>query len=305
MELVGVLIAAALVAGTPLLLAGLGLLVTERAGVVNLGAEGMMLGGAFAAFAAGHASGQPWIGFTAGIAVGTVMGALFGLFALTLRANQYASGLAITLLATGLSAHVGKAWIGTPLPWAVAPLLDRLGDVPLIGPALLSQTAPVYFAVIACATIAIGLEKSRAGLVLRAIGESPQAAYRCGLPVSASRWLAVLFGGAMCGLAGAFVALVCTPTWSEAMVGGRGWIALALTTIATWRPWRLLAGAYLVGAVTIVQFHLQSRGVPIASQWLAMLPYLATILVLVLISRRPDWIRRNMPAALGRQFVAD
>lgn len=305
MELVGVLIGAALVAGTPLLLAGLGLLAAERAGVVNLGGEGMMVAGALAAFAAARAGDQPWIGFAAGIAAGLVLAMVFGSLALTLRAGQLASGLGVTLFAGGLAAWIGQPWLGSRLPFELAPVWADVPYVPVAGAALLSHTAPVYFAAVACALLAWVLARTRAGLVWRAVGESPQSAYRCGLPVAGVRWLGVLFSGVMCGLAGAFIVLAGNPAWNPAIIGGRGWIALALTAFAGWRPWRLLVGAYLVGAVVSLAIHLPVFGVRIATPWLAMLPYLATIAALVLVSRRPDWIRRNMPAALGREFVPD
>jgi simple sugar transport system permease protein len=296
------LIAAALASGTPLVLAGLGLLLNEKAGVLNLGAEGMMLVAAIAGFAAAFHTGEVAMGFLAGAAAGAGMAAVFGLLVIWLNTNQYATGLALSLFGTGFSAFVGVSMVGKKLEDQTPNAVPLLADIPFIGPAFFQLHPMVYGAMALAAMLAWFLYRSRAGLVLRAVGESPAAAHALGYPVRRIRFAAVLAGGALCGLAGAFLSVIYAPLWVQGLVAGRGWIALALTAFATWRPARVLLGAYLFGGVTMMQFALQSAGVQIPSQWLAMLPYLATIVVLVLISRNPVWIRVNMPASLGKPF---
>lgn len=302
MNEVALLIAATIASGTPLALAGLGLLLNEKAGVVNLGAEGMMLVAAIAGFAAAFHSGSEWIGFGAGALGGMAMAALFGGLVIWLNTNQYATGLALSLFGGGLSAFVGIGYVGRKLADHRAFEVPGLAQVPFLGDALFKQHPLAYVAVLL--TLAIGwfLYRSRAGLILRSVGEAPESAHALGFHVRWIRLGAVIAGGALCGVAGAFLSVVYAPLWVEGLVSGRGWIALALTTFATWRPARVLAGAYLFGGVTMLQFHLQGEGVQIPSQVLTMLPYLATILVLVLISRNPVWIRVNMPGALGKPF---
>ena len=302
MEALALLVAATLNAGTVLALAGLGLLINERAGIVNLGAEGMMLVAAIAGFATAALTGSDLLAFAAGIGAGALMAAAFGVLVIWLNTNQYATGLALSLFGAGFSAFVGieftQAKLDARADWAV-PLLS---EVPLLGPALFRQHPMVYLAVALALGLGWFLWRSRAGLVLRAVGESPESAHALGVPVRAIRLAAVVTGGALCGLAGAYISVIYTPLWVEGMVAGKGWIALALTTFATWRPGRILLGAYLFGGVTMLQFHLQGEGVQVASQLLTMLPYLATIVVLVAISRNAAWIRANMPASLGKPF---
>jgi ABC-type uncharacterized transport system permease subunit len=296
------LIAAALVAGTPLALAGLGLLINERAGVLNLGAEGMMLVAAVAGFAVAFTTGSDTLAFVAGAAAGAVLAAGFGLLVIWLNTNQYATGLALSLFGYGFSAFVGVAYVGQKLSDRQVLEVPGLAQIPFVGPALFKQHPMVYLTIVLTAALIWFLYKSRAGLVLRAIGESPESAHALGYKV---RWLrlgAVMVGGALCGLAGAFLSVVYAPLWVEGLTAGRGWIALALTTFATWRPIRVLLGAYLFGGVTMLQFAMQGAGVEIASQFLAMLPYIATIVVLALISRNAAFIRINMPASLGKPF---
>ena len=302
MEVYALLFAATLNAGTVLALAALGLLINEKAGVVNLGAEGMMLCAAIAGFATVVTTGSDWLGFTAGALAGAVLAAAFGVLVIWLNTNQYATGLALSLFGVGLSAFVGINFVQAKLPERTPFNAFGLGDMPIIGPALFRQHPLVYGAMLLALGLVWFLYRTRAGLVLRAVGESPQSAHALGYPVRLIRLGAVVFGGAMCGLAGAYLSLVYTPLWVEGMVAGKGWIALALTTFATWRPGRILLGAYLFGGVTMLQFHLQAQGVQIPSQVLSMLPYLATIVVLALISRNPTWIRVNMPASLGKPF---
>jgi simple sugar transport system permease protein len=296
------LIAAALLAGTPLALAGLGLLINERAGVLNLGAEGMMLVAAVSGFAVALGTGSDTLAFLAGAAAGALLAAAFGLLVIWLNTNQYATGLALSLFGYGFSAFVGVGYVGKKLGERAPFEIPGLADLPFVGTALFRQHPMVYGAVLLTLAAMWFLYRSRAGLVLRAIGESPESAHALGYRVRWIRLAAVVVGGAACGVAGAFLSVVYAPLWVEGLVAGRGWIALALTTFATWRPIRVLLGAYLFGGVTMLQFHLQGEGVQVASQLLAMLPYLATIAVLAAISRNAAFIRINMPASLGKPF---
>lgn len=289
-------VVATLSAGTPLALAALGLLVNERAGVVNLGSEGMMLLGALAGFAMARAMHGAWIGFAAGALAGAVFAAFLALLIVWLDANQYAAGLGMTLFGAGLSTMLGTREVGHAL-------IDG-GDsgIAVLGP-ILGRLHPLALCVpVLAVAMHLALQRTRAGLVLRAVGESPQAAHALGYPVRRIRLAALVVGGALCGLAGAYLSEVAAPMWSQGMSAGRGWIALALTTFATWRPMRVLLGAYLFGAITALQFRLQGMGVDVPAQLLAMMPYLATIAVLCAMSVRPAWVRANMPASLGRAF---
>jgi general nucleoside transport system permease protein len=296
------LIAATLASGTPLAIAGLGLLLNEKAGVLNLGAEGMMLVAAIAGFAAALTTGSDTLAFVAGAAAGGLLAAAFGALVIWLNTNQYATGLAVSLFGYGFSAFVGVEYVGKKLAERSAFEVPGLADIPFIGPALFKQHPMVYIAIGLTFALIWFLYRSRAGLVLRSIGESPESAHALGYKVRWIRLAAVVSGGALCGVAGAFLSVVYAPLWVEGLVAGRGWIALALTTFATWRPIRVLLGAYLFGGVTMLQFALQGAGVDVSSQLLAMLPYVATIVVLALISRNPAWIRINMPASLGKSF---
>jgi general nucleoside transport system permease protein len=293
------LIAATLNAGTVLAIAALGLLINERAGIVNLGAEGMMLVAAVAGYAASVHSGSDLLAFVAGAAAGALLAAIFGVLVIWLNTNQYATGLALSLFGVGLSAFIGQPYTRERLSERVQFEVPVLADIPFIGPALFKQHPMVWVAI---GLMIWWLQKSRSGLVLRAVGESPESAHALGYPVRWIRLAAVVAGGALCGVAGAYLSTVYTPLWVEGMTAGRGWIALALTTFATWRPARVLLGAYLFGGVTMLQFHLQGVGVQVPSQLLVALPYLATIVVLVLISSNAAWIRANMPASLGKPF---
>lgn len=302
MDTYALLLASTLNAGTVLALAALGELIAERAGVLNLGVEGMMLCAAIAGFATAVVTGSDTLGFVAGMAAGMFLSAIFGWLVIWLRSNQYATGLALMLFGTGLSAFVGVNFVQASLHSRPRFNGFGLGDIPLIGPALF-RLHPLAYGVIALAFVMIWwLYRTRAGLLLRSIGESPDVANALGYPVRRIRLAAVMFGGAMSGLAGAYLSLVYTPLWTEGMVAGRGWIALALVVFGTWRPMRVLLGAYLFGGVTMLQFYLQGESVPIRSEFLAMSPYIATIVVLAIISRNATWIRINMPASLGKIF---
>ena len=302
MEAIALLLHDTLNAGTVLAFAALGLLINERSGIVNLGSEGMMLVAAITGFAVGVHTGNDWIAFAAGAAAGAVMAAAFGALVIWLNTNQYATGLALTLFGTGFSAFVGINYTKETLPERGHAFIPGLVDIPFIGPILFRQHPMVYAAIALTIGLAWFLYRSRAGLVLRAVGESPESAHALGYPVRRIRMIAVVVGGALCGVSGAYLSLVYTPLWVEGMVAGKGWIAVALTTFATWRPARVLLGAYLFGFVTMLSYFLQTIGVQVPSQFLAMLPYLATIVVLVLISRNKAFIRINMPASIGKPF---
>ena len=302
MESYALLLAATLNAGTVLALASLGLLINEKAGVLNLGAEGMMLCAAVSGFACVVYTGSDALGLLAGMGAGALMAAIFGSLVIWLGTNQYATGLALSLFGAGFSAFAGIAYVQEKLPERASYAIAWLSDIPLLGPALFRQHPMVYATMAFCLGLIWWLERSRNGLVLRSVGESPESAHALGYPVRRIRLAAVVAGGALCGLSGAYISVVYTPLWVEGMVAGKGWIALALTTFATWRPARVLMGAYLFGGVTMLQFHLQGAGVDVPSQLLTALPYLATIVVLALISRNPAWIRINMPASLGKPF---
>ncbi len=302
MNELALLIAATLSAGTPLALAGLGLLINEKVGVVNLGAEGMMLMAAVVGFAVGFHTGNPWLAFAAGAVAGALGAALFGLLVIWLNTNQYATGLAISLFGGGFSAFVGVAYVGKKLDIQLNYAVPGLSELPFVGPALFKQHPMVYLTFLAALAIAWFFGRTRTGLVLRSVGESPESAHGLGYRVRLMRMACVMAGGALCGVAGAYLSVVYAPLWVEGMVAGRGWIALALTVFATWRPVRLLLGAYLFGGVTMLQLQLQGMGVDVPAPIMSMLPYLATVVVLVLISRNPGWIRRNMPASMGKPF---
>ena len=302
MNEIALLIAATLSSGTPLALAGLGLLINEKVGVVNLGAEGMMLIAAVVGFAAAFHSGSAVIAFAAAAAAGALTAGLFGALVIWLNTNQYATGLAVSLFGGGFSAFVGVGYIGKTLEGRSMHSVPLLGDLPFVGPALFQQHPIVYLTIIFTLAIGLFFSKTRTGLVLRSVGENPESAHALGYPVRWLRLWCVMAGGALCGLGGAYISVVYAPLWAEGMISGRGWIALALTVFATWRAARLLLGAYLFGGVTMLQLALQGAGVDVPSQFMSMLPYLATIVVLVLISSNPQWIRLNMPSSLGKPF---
>ena len=299
------ILVAAVAAGTPMVFAALGELVTEKSGVLNLGVEGMMLMGAVTGFAVASQTGNPWLGAVAGMAAGAAMALIFAVLTLNLMANQVASGLALTLFGIGLSAFLGKPYESVSLVVAPPPAIPLLSQIPVVGPLLFNYHLLVYVSWALFAAIAWFLYKSRAGLVLRSIGESPESAHAIGYPVIRIRYLATLFGGAMAGLGGAYLSEFYAPLWVEGMTAGRGWIALALVVFATWRPARVMIGAYLFGGVTIAQFFAQGAGVSIPSQFLSSLPYLATIIVLVFISRNLATIRLNAPVSLAKSYRPD
>jgi ABC-type uncharacterized transport system permease subunit len=305
MGLAEAIILAVLAASTPLLLAAAGELVAERAGVLNLGVEGMMIMGAACGFAGAYMTGSTFVGALCGLVAGAALSAVFAMLTLGLAVNQVATGLALTILGVGLSGLVGAGFVGERVVPAPHLYIPGLTDIPFAGRILFGQDPFVYLSVALVAGIWWFLYRTRAGLELRAIGDNHASAHALGYPVLRKRTLAVLFGGACAGLGGAYLPLAYTPFWISGMTAGRGWIALALVVFASWQPVRLLAGAYLFGAVTILQLHAQGAGVGIPSQFMSSLPYLATILVLVVISRARGLAGAAAPASLGTVFVPD
>jgi simple sugar transport system permease protein len=301
-DLLVALLAGTVTAATPLVFAALGELIAEKSGVLNLGVEGMMLMGAIAAFAGATTSGSLALGVVCGALAGAGMATLFGVLALTLLANQVATGLALTIFGTGLSAFVGQGYVSLTLIGMQPIAVPGLSHIPVLGQVLFTQNALVYLSLLAFGVTHWFLYRTKAGLVLRAVGESPESAHAVGYRVVRIRYLATLLGGALAGVAGAYLAVAYTPMWVENLAAGRGWIAVALVVFATWRPERVLAGAYLFGGVTILQLHAQALGLAVPSQLLSALPYLATIGVLVVISRDVQTIRGNAPASLGKPF---
>lgn len=305
MDMLQAILLTVITAATPLVIAASGELVAERSGVLNLGVEGMMIMGAVCAFAATHMTGSPYLGILAGIASGAIFSLLFGFLTLTLVTNQVATGLALTILGLGVSGMLGESFVGLPGIKLQPIVFPVLSEIPFIGPLLFRQDLIFYMSIALVFGISWFLFKSRAGLKIRAIGDNHASAHALGINVIRTRYLAVMFGGACAGLAGAQLSLVYTPQWVENMSAGRGWIALALVVFASWRPWRLLAGGYLFGAVTIGQLHAQAFGIGVPSQLLSALPYLATIVVLVIISHNRRTTLINTPASLGKSFVPD
>ena len=304
MELVEAIILSVLAASTPLLIAATGELVTERSGVLNLGVEGMMIVGAACGFGGAWLSGSIFVGALCGIAAGTLMSLIFAVMTLGLAVNQVATGLALTILGVGLSGLIGAGFVGeriTPAPHLHIP---GLTDIPLIGRVVFGEDAFVYVSLALIIGVWWFLYRTRAGLVLRACGDNHTSAHALGYPVLRIRMYAVMFGGGCAGLAGAYLPLAYTPFFIPGMTAGRGWIALALVVFASWLPARLVVGAYLFGAVTILQLHAQGAGIGIPSQFMSALPYLATVIVLVLLSRARSG-GSTAPAALGTVFVPD
>lgn len=294
-----------IIAATPLLLAATGELVAERSGVLNLGVEGMMLVGAVVAFATASATGSPVLAVAAGAGAGLVMALIFAVIALSLLANQAATGLALTIFGIGASGLIGQGFVGIALDPLGKLAIPGVSDSSLLGRILLRHDAMVYLALALAGAVAWFLARTRAGLALRAVGDNHDSGHALGYNVVAIRYAATLFGGACAGLAGAYLSLAYTPMWAENMTAGRGWIALALVVFATWKPGRVVAGAYLFAAVTQLQFYGQDWGWPIPSQFLAMAPYVATILALVIISRDVNLTKANAPACIGRPFRAE
>jgi simple sugar transport system permease protein len=289
---------------TPLLLAATGELITEKSGVLNLGVEGMMLVGAIAGFAVTHHTDSVLLGVIASIGAGMGISFIFGFLTLTLQANQVASGLALTIFGRGFSALVGAGYVGIAGPTLPKLSHSFLLDIPFFGPVIFGQDCLIYFSFIILALTGWFLYKSHLGLILRAVGDSHDAAHAIGYPVIKIRYCATLFGGAMAGLAGAYMSLSYSPLWAEDMTAGRGWIALALVVFAAWRPIWLLIGSYLFGSIMYLSLYVQGLGISIPSQFVSALPYVGTVIVLVIISRDRRRIRLNQPASLGKPFHA-
>jgi ABC-type uncharacterized transport system permease subunit len=292
-------------ASTPLLLAAIGELVVERSGVLNLGIEGMMVMGAVTGFAASYVTGSPWLGVLAAVLAGVATSMLFGLLTQTLMTNQVATGLAITLLGLGLSGLIGSGFVGLPGVKLTSVSIAGLTDLPYVGRLVFGQDPLVYVSVILTLGVAYMLKHTRVGLIIRAVGQNHHSAHALGYRVVTVRYACIAFGGATSGLAGAYLSLVYTPQWIENMTAGRGWIALALVVFSTWLPARLAAGAYLFGGVWILGLYAQGMGIGIPAQLLSSLPYVTTILALVIISTNRRLSVINTPASLGQGFVPD
>ena len=305
MEFVEAVILTIITASTPLLLAASGELVVERAGVLNLGVEGMMIVGAACGFAGAYLTGSIAVGALCGILAGMALSAVFAALTLGLAANQVASGLALTILGVGLSGLIGAGYVGQKIAGAANLYIPFITDIPLVGKILFGQDAFVYLSVALVIGIWYFLYRTRPGLILRAVGDNHASAHALGYPVLRIRFLAVLFGGACAGLGGAYLPLAYTPFWVSGMTAGRGWIALALVVFASWLPFRLMIGAYLFGGITILQLHAQGLGFGIPSQLMSSLPYLATVIVLVVISGLRGRAGSPAPASLGLAFVPD
>ncbi|MDV4143525.1 MULTISPECIES: ABC transporter permease [Shimia] len=294
------LVASLMVAATPLLLAAIGELVVERSGVLNLGVEGMMITGAIAGFAVSVETGSPYVGVLAAAVAGAALSFLFAFLTQFALANQVASGLALTLFGLGLSALMGQGYVGIRPPAMTRLDIPVLSDLPVVGPILFGHDPILYFGLLLTAAVWAFLKFTRGGLILRAVGENHDAAHALGYSVIRVRVLAILFGGACAGVGGAYISLIRVPQWTEGMTAGIGWIALALVVFASWKPWRVLLGAYLFGGINVLQLNLQAAGVAIPVEYLAMSPYLITILVLVIMSAD----KSGAPASLGRSFHA-
>ncbi len=298
------LLAALVVASTPILLAAIGELVVEKAGVLNLGVEGMMITGAICGFAVAVETGNPVIGFAGGALGGAALSLIFAVLTQYLLSNQVATGLALTLFGLGLSAMIGQSYSGIQPPSTRDLNFGPLADIPVIGPVVFTHDWVVYTSLILVVAVWYVLTRTRAGLILRAVGENHDAAHALGYKVVRVRFLAIAFGGACAGLGGAYLSLVRVPQWTEGMTAGAGWIALAIVVFGAWKPGRVLLGAYLFGGISVLQLNLQAAGVKVPVEFLSMSPYLITILVLVIISADRSRAALNAPASLGRSFHA-
>ena len=289
-------------AATPLVFAAVGEVVVEKAGVLNLGVEGMMIIGAIAAFGTAISTGNEVLAILAGAGAGVLLAVIFGVLTVYLQSNQVATGLALTIFGLGLSALIGHSYVGKTFGGLAKLNIPWLSEIPVIGPVLFGHDALVYFSVVSVGIVAWVLTRTRIGLLIRAVGENHDAAHSIGYSVTMVRMGAIMFGGAMAGIGGAYLSVAYTPLWVENMTAGRGWIALALVVFASWKPWRAFFGAYLFGGITIIQLYAQGMGVEVSAQFLSMLPYIATIVVLVVISRDSARARLNAPACLAKNF---
>ena len=299
-----ILIASLMVASVPIILAAIGELVVEKAGVLNLGVEGMMIMGAICGFATAVGTGSPILGFVGGALGAAALSLVFAVLTQVFLANQVATGLALTLFGLGLSSMIGQGYVGIKPPATGEVPMGPLADIPFFGEVLFSHDWMVYVSIAVVAAVWAVLKYTRMGLILRAVGESHDAAHALGYKVTRIRILAILFGGAMAGLGGAYVSLIRVPQWTDGITAGAGWIALAIVVFASWKPWRVLLGAYLFGGITVLQLNLQAAGARIPVEYLSMSPYLITILVLVIMSSGKGKAALNAPAALGQNFHA-
>ncbi|SEM94891.1 nucleoside ABC transporter membrane protein [Pseudorhodobacter antarcticus] len=299
-----VLVASLMVASVPIMLAAIGELVVEKAGVLNLGVEGMMIIGAVCGFITAVATGSPFLGFIGGALGAAGLSLIFALLTQVFQANQVATGLALTLFGLGLSSLLGQGYVGIKPPATGMVPFGPLADIPVVGRVLFQHDPMVYLSILIIAAVWAVLKYSRMGLILRAVGESHDAAHALGYKVTRIRIMAILFGGAMAGLGGAYLSLVRVPQWTDGITAGAGWIALAIVVFASWRPWRVLIGAYLFGGISVLQLNLQVANVPIPPEYLSMSPYLITIIVLVIMSSGKGRASLNAPAALGQNFHA-
>lgn len=299
-----VLVASLMVAAVPIMLAAIGELVVEKAGVLNLGVEGMMIIGAICGFVTAMQTGSPLLGFIGGALGGAALSLIFALLTQVLQANQVATGLALTLFGLGLSSLIGQGYVGVKPPSTGVVPFGPLADIPVLGRILFRHDPMVYLSIGIIAAVWVVLKFSRMGLIIRAVGENHEAAHALGYKVTRIRILAILFGGAMAGLGGAYLSLIRVPTWTDGITAGAGWIALAIVVFASWRPWRVLIGAYLFGGISVLQLNLQVARVPIPPEYLSMSPYVITIIVLVIMSSGRGRAALNAPAALGQNFHA-
>ena len=298
------LLASVIVASVPIILAAIGELVVEKAGVLNLGVEGMMIMGAICGFVAAVETGSPFLGFVGGALGGAALSFIFAILTQYLLTNQVATGLALTLFGLGLSSLIGQGYVGIKPPATGTVPFGPLADIPFVGKVIFSHDWVVYLSVAVVAAVWWTLRVTRTGLILRAVGESHDAAHALGYKVTRIRMMAILFGGAMAGLGGAYISLIRVPQWVDGITAGQGWIALAIVVFATWKPWRVLLGAYLFGGISVLQLNLQAAGSAIPVEYLSMAPYLITILVLVIMSSGRGKASLNAPAALGQNFHA-
>lgn len=299
-----VLVASLMVASVPIMLAAIGELVVEKAGVLNLGVEGMMIMGAICGFITAVQTGSPVLGFVGGALGAAALALVFAVLTQVLQANQVATGLALTLFGLGLSSLMGQGYVGIKPPLTGQVPFGPLADIPVLGRIFFSHDPMVYLSIAIIAAVWAVLKFSRMGLILRAVGENHDAAHALGYKVTHIRILAILFGGAMAGLGGAYLSLVRVPQWTDGITAGAGWIALAIVVFASWKPWRVLVGAYLFGGISVLQLNLQAAGARIPVEYLSMSPYLITILVLVIMSSGKGRASMSAPAALGQNFHA-
>ena len=304
-ETLGIVLSSMLIASTPLLLAGLGELVTEKAGVLNLGLEGLMLIGAVTGFASASITGSSLFGFFIAAFCSVLASMIFAFLTQNLKTNQVATGLAMSIFGIGFSSLIGKNYIGITIERITPISIPLLNKIPIFGKFLFQHDIIVYFSIAMVFGVQFFLSKTKAGMVLKAVGENHHTAYALGYSVTKIRYLAIIFGSAMSGIGGGYLSLIYTPHWAEGITAGRGWIALALVVFATWKPYNLMLGAYLFGGILFAQLYLQGLGVSISPSLMSMLPYAATILVLIIISTKTTNIRLHIPACLGKPFFLE